>query len=352
MLALIKQFVGGMFSKDLGIDLGTCNTVVYVRGEGIVFQEPSVVAVRKDSNEIIMNGRAVGKVAKQMLGKTSDKIVIVRPLKNGVVTDFDVTSSMIQYFIKKVHPHSFGVMPRVVIAVPSGITKIEKKAVVNAAEAAGARRVFLIDEPMASAIGAGLPILESVASMIVDIGGGTTEIAIISCGVVNGSKSIKVAGDALDQAIMEFLKDVYNIQIGPQTAEKIKIQIGTVWEIEHREMIVRGRDVLTGMPREITLSSEDVCEALKKPLSEIITGIKSVIDNALPEITADLMEQGITISGGGALMRGIKEAVHNEIKIPVKIAQEPLHCVAKGTGTIIEDLDKFKVTLESEEDVN
>lgn len=351
MLALVKQFVGGIFSKDLGIDLGTCNTLVYVRGQGIVIVEPSVVAVRRDTNEIIMGGQAVGNVAKQMLGKTSEKITIVRPLKDGVVTDFNVTSAMIQYFIRKAHPSSYGVMPRVVIAVPSGITSIEKKAVVNAAEAAGARRVFLIDEPMASAIGASLPILDSVASMIVDIGGGTTEIAILSCGVINGCKSLKIAGDEMDESIVEHLKSNYNLLVGPQTAERIKIQIGSVWETEHKEMLVRGRDYLTGMPREIVITSEEIRTAMTKPLKEIIAGIKSVIDSALPEIAADLMEQGITVSGGGALIRGIDKAINSEIRIPVRIADNPLRCVAKGTGIIIEELDKYKVTLESDEDV-
>lgn len=352
MLALVKQFVGSLFSKDLGIDLGTCNTVVYVRGEGIVISEPSVVAVNKSTGRVAMDGMAVGNVAKSMIGKTDDKVIAVRPMQHGVVTDFDVTSAMISYFIRRVHSNRFGVMPRVVVAVPSGISKVEKRAVVMATERAGARRVFLIDEPIAAAIGSGLPILDPVGSMIVDIGGGTTEIAIISCGIVNNSMSVRTAGDEFDASIINFLKMKHGLLIGQQTAERIKVQLGSAVPLEQeKQMNVRGLDMGTRLPREVTISSREVREALRAPLSTIIAGIKSVLDRALPELAADLMETGITLAGGGSLLRGIDKAIMREIDVPVKIATDPMTAVARGTGAIIENLDKFKVTLESDEDI-
>lgn len=352
MLALIKQFVGGIFSKDLGIDLGTCNTVVYARGEGIVVSEPSVVAINKTTGQVAMDGLAVGNVAKDMIGKTVEKVVAIRPMKHGVVTDFDVTSAMIHYFIRRVHKHKFGVMPRLVIAVPYGISKVEKRAVVNAAELAGARRVFLIEEPVAAAIGAGLPILDPIGSMIVDIGGGTTEIAVISCGIINGAKSVRVGGDELDDAIINFVKARYGLIIGSQTAERLKIEIGSLVPTdEEPTRAIRGLDMSTRMPREITISSREVRQALRPPIDKIIAGIKEVLDRSLPEIAADLIQQGITLAGGGSLIRGIDKVMHRAINIPVRIAENPLHCVARGTGAIIENLDRFKVTLESDEDI-
>jgi rod shape-determining protein MreB len=353
MLAFMKQFVGSLFSKDLGIDLGTCNTLVYVRGQGIVLKEPSVVAVNKISNKVAMEGMAVGEVAKEMIGKTMEKVVAIRPMKDGVVTDFDVTSDMINYFIRKVHRHNFGVMPRVVVAVPSGITKVEKRAVVAAAERAGARRVFLIEEPVAAAIGAGLPILDPIGSMIVDIGGGTAEIAILSCGIINGAKSVRMAGDEFDKAIIGHIKGKYGLLVGEQTAERIKIEIGSVMPLEEeKHLMVRGLDMSTRMPREVTISSKEVRAALLGPVSLIILGIREVLDRTLPEIAADLMSTGITLAGGGSQLRGIDRLIAREINIPVRTAEDPMTCVARGTGAIIENLDKFKVTLESDEDIN
>jgi rod shape-determining protein MreB len=353
MLAFMKQFVGSIFSKDLGIDLGTCNTLVYVRGKGIVLSEPSVVAVNKLTNKVAMDGAAVGVVAKEMIGKTMEKVVAIRPMKDGVVTDFDVTSDMINYFIKKVHSHTFGVMPRVVIAVPSGITKVEKRAVVAAAERAGARRVFLIEEPVAAAIGAGLPILDPIGSMIVDIGGGTAEIAILSCGIINGSKSVRMAGDEFDKAIIAHIKGKYGLMIGEQTAERIKVEIGSVMPLQEEQgMTVRGLDVGTRMPREVSINSKEVRVALMGPVSQIIGGIREVLDRTLPEIAADLLSTGITLAGGGSQLRGIDRLIGKEINIPVKVAEDPMTCVARGTGAIIENLDRFKVTLESDEDIN
>lgn len=352
MLALVKQFVGSMFSKDLGIDLGTCNTVVYVKGQGIVLSEPTVVAIKKSSGRVALNGQAVGLVAKEMIGRTQDKLQTIRPLKDGVVTDFDVTGSMISYFIKKAHGFQFGIMPRVVIAVPSGITKVEKRAVVNAAEHAGARRVFIVEEPLAAAIGARLPILDNVGSMICDIGGGTTEIAIIACGNIQVCKSLKIGGDEMDESIVSFIKERHNLMIGDQTAERIKLKIGSASPLEPElSMIVRGRDLSSGMPREINLLSQEVREALSTPVSMVIGAIREVLDKAQPEIAADLVEKGLVICGGGSLIRGLDKAINEAIKIPVARAEDPLTCVARGTGVVIENLDKFKVTLESDEDV-
>lgn len=353
MLALIKQFVGGIFSKDLGIDLGTCNTAVYTRGEGIVVQEPSVVAINKTTNRVAMDGQAVGNVAKEMIGKTVEKVVAIRPMKDGVVTDFDVTSAMIQYFIRRVHRNRFGVMPRLVIAVPYGISKVEKRAVVNAAELAGARRVFLIEEPIAAAIGAGLPILDPVGSMMIDIGGGTTEIAVISCGIINGAKSLRVGGDEMDEAIMHHVKAKHGLLIGHQTAENLKRDLGCALSMgkEQETRLVRGMDMGTRMPREIKITSREIRTALQPPLSRMVDGIKEVLDRTLPEIAADLMQQGITLAGGGALVKGVDQMIAKAIKIPVRIAEDPMDCVAKGTGAIIENLDRFKVTLESDEDI-
>lgn len=352
MLAFIKQFVGGMLSKDIGIDLGTCNTVVYVRGEGIILNEPTVVALNRETNKVALNGEAVGKVAKDMLGKTSGKVVAVRPMKDGVVTDFDVTAAMVSYFIRKAQRARFGAMPRVVIAVPKGITKVEKRAVVNAAEKAGARRVFLIDEPLAAAIGAGLPILEPIGTMIVDIGGGTAEIAIIACGEVNSYRSIRIAGDEFSEAIAAYLKTKYGLVIGELTSERLKIEIGSVMPLpEEQKTIVRGLDFSTRTPRELTIGSEEIRQALLGPAMEIIRGIREVIDKTMPEIAADLMQTGITLAGGSSLLRGLDALIQREINIPVRRAEDPISCVARGTGMIIENLDKFKDTLESDEDI-
>jgi rod shape-determining protein MreB len=351
MLGLLKR-VCGMFSKDMGIDLGTCNTLVYVKGEGIVLSEPSVVAVRKGTNKVLLDGKAVGNVAKEMLGKTPGNIVAVRPMRNGVIADFDVTESMISYFIQKVHNRKFGIMPRVVIAVPSGITAVEKRAVINSAERAGARQVFIIEEPMAAGIGSGLPMLDPIGNMIVDIGGGTTEVAVLSMGGIVSSQSIRIAGDEFDESIMQHMRRSYNLQIGEQSAERIKIGIGSMYPLEQEmTMDVAGKDVMAACPRKVTVTSEEIREAMREPIEAIIRAIKDCLETTPPEIAADLCERGIVMCGGNSQLRNIDKAIRKEIDVPVRIAEDPLTCVARGTGLVIENLDKFKDALESDDDV-
>jgi rod shape-determining protein MreB len=351
MWGIVKRCFG-FFSKDMGIDLGTCNTLVYVRGEGIVLSEPSVVAVRKGTNKVLLDGKAVGATAKEMIGKTPGNIVAVRPMRNGVIADFDVTEALISYFIQKVHNRKFGIMPRVVIAVPSGITGVEKRAVINSAERAGARQVFVVEEPMAAGIGSGLPMLDPIGNMIVDIGGGTAEIAVLSLGGIVASRSVRVAGDEFDDSIIQHLRRAYNLQIGEQTAERIKIDVGSLYPLEQElTMEVSGRDVMAMMPRKVTITSEEIREAMKEPFDAIIQAIKSTLEETPPELAADLTERGITLAGGGSLIRGIDRAIRKEIDVPVRIAEDPLTCVARGTGLVIENLDKFKDALESDEDL-
>ncbi|HYF53827.1 MAG TPA: rod shape-determining protein [Salinarimonas sp.] len=342
----------GFFSKDMGIDLGTCNTLVYVRGEGIVLSEPSVVAVKKGTNKVLLDGKAVGSTAKEMIGKCPGNIVAVRPMRNGVIADFDVTEALISYFIQKVHGRKFGIMPRVVIAVPSGITGVEKRAVINSAERAGARQVFIVEEPMAAGIGAGLPMLDPIGNMIVDIGGGTAEIAVLSLGGIVASRSVRVAGDKFDEAIIQHLRRAYNLHIGEQTAEKIKIEVGSLYPLEQELTLeVSGRDVMAMMPRRVTVTSEEIREAMKEPFDAVIAAIKETLEETPPELAADLTERGITLAGGGSLIRGIDRAIRKEIDVPVRVAEDPLTCVARGTGLVIENLDKFKEALESDEDL-
>jgi len=343
----------GVFSKDMGMDLGTCNTLVYVRGEGIVLSEPSVVAVRKGTNKVLLDGKAVGATAKEMIGKTPGNIVAIRPMRNGVIADFDITEALIGYFIQKVHNRKYGIRPRIVIAVPSGITGVEKRAVINSAERAGARQVFVVEEPMAAGIGAGLPMLDPIGNMIVDIGGGTTEVAVLSLGGIVASRSVRVAGDEFDEAIMQHLRRAYNLQIGEQTAERIKIDVGSLYPLEQELTLeVSGRDVMAMMPRKVTITSEEIREAMKEPFEAIIHSIKETLEETPPELAADLTERGITMAGGGSLIRGIDRAIRKEIDVPVRIAEDPLTCVARGTGLVIENLDKFKDALESDADIN
>jgi rod shape-determining protein MreB len=352
MWGIIKRCFG-VFSKDMGMDLGTCNTLVYVRGEGIVLSEPSVVAVRKGTNKVLLDGKAVGATAKEMIGKTPGNIVAIRPMRNGVIADFDITEALIAYFIQKVHNRKFGIMPRIVIAVPSGITGVEKRAVINSAERAGARQVFVVEEPMAAGIGAGLPMLDPIGNMIVDIGGGTTEVAVLSLGGIVAARSVRVAGDEFDEAIMQHLRRAYNLQIGEQTAERIKIDVGSLYPLEQELTLeVSGRDVMAMMPRKVTITSEEIREAMKEPFDAIIHAIKETLEETPPELAADLTERGITMAGGGSLIRGIDRAIRKEIDVPVRIAEDPLTCVARGTGLVIENLDKFKDALESDEDIN
>ena len=352
MWGILKRCFG-VFSKDMGMDLGTCNTLVYVRGEGIVLSEPSVVAVRKGTNKVLLDGKAVGATAKEMIGKTPGNIVAIRPMRNGVIADFDITEALIAYFIQKVHSRKFGIMPRIVIAVPSGITGVEKRAVINSAERAGARQVFVVEEPMAAGIGAGLPMLDPIGNMIVDIGGGTTEVAVLSLGGIVACRSVRVAGDEFDNAIMQHMRRAYNLQVGEQTAEKIKIEVGSLYPLEQELTLeVSGRDVMAMMPRKVTITSEEIREAMKEPFDAIIHAIKECLEETPPELAADLTERGITMAGGGSLIRGIDSAIRKEIDVPVRLSEDPLTCVARGTGLVIENLDKFKDALESDEDIN
>jgi len=342
----------GLFSEDMGIDLGTANTLVCVQGKGIVLAEPSVVAVKKGTNEILMNGEAVGDKAKAMIGKTPSTIEAVRPLKDGVIADFDITEAMLRYFIRKVHLRNFLVKPRLVIAIPSGITAVEKRAVISSAERAGAREVYLIEEPKAAGIGCNLPIQEPVANMIVDVGGGTTEVAIISLGGVVTSCSIRVAGDEMDEAIIQHMKRAYNLMIGERTAEQIKIQIGSAYPLEKEmTMEVRGRDLIAGLPRATVVSSEEIREAMSEPVQAILDAIKSTLENTQPELAADLMDRGINLCGGGVLLRGLEKVIAKETGLPVHVADDPITAVARGTGIVLDQLDQLRGVLESADDV-
>ncbi len=343
----------GLFSLDMGIDLGTCNTLVAVRGEGIVLNEPSVVAVRKGTNEVLdtAEGKAVGLAAKAMLGRTPGSITAIRPLKDGVIADFEITQAMLGYFIKKVHGNRGIAHPRVVIAVPSGITAVEKRAVLNSAERAGARRVYLVDEPKAAGIGAGLPIHEPRASMIVDIGGGTTEVAVLSLSDIAACTSLRVAGDDMDEAIMNYMRRTYNLMIGPQTAENIKIQIGSASALDEEvKMEVKGRDMISGLPRRAVITSDEVREALKEPVGQIIEGVLHTLEQLEPELAADLVDNGICMAGGGALLRGLDVVLAKASGLEVRVADDPLTCVARGTSEWLENLDEWVTAMDSDED--
>lgn len=331
----------GLFSNDMGIDLGTANTLVYVKGQGIVLREPSVVAIDKDRNSVL----AIGAEAKRMLGKTPGHIVAVRPLRNGVIADFDITERMIRYFIKRVHNRRSLLHPRIVIGVPSGITEVEKRAVRESAEQAGAREVYLIEEPMAAAIGADLPIHEPKGHMIVDIGGGTTEVAVISLGGMVVSKSLDIAGDELDEAIMQYFRRKYNLLIGETTAEEVKIRVGSVFPLpDEQSMDVRGRDQVTGLPKTITVTSEEIRQALTESIKLILEVIRQVLEETPAELAADLVETGIVLAGGGALLRGLPELFSQETELPVIMAVDPLTCVVLGTGKYLEELDRVRRT--------
>jgi len=343
----------GLVSMDMGIDLGTCNTLVCVRGQGIVLNEPSVVAVKKGTNRVLKNGNAVGLMAKEMLGKTPGSISAIRPMKDGVIADFDITEAMLGYFIRKANSRRplIGLRPRVVIAVPSGITAVEKRAVLNSAERAGARRVYLVEEPMACAIGAGLPITEPTASMIVDIGGGTTEVAIMSLADISVCESIRVAGDDMDESIAAYMKRVYNLMIGEQTAERVKLDIGSAASLdEERSIEVRGRDMISGLPRKTMISSEEVREALKEPVGAIIDCVTRTLEKTEPELAADLVDNGVVLAGGGSLLRKIDDVLANATGLDVRVAEDALTCVARGTAVYLENLEVWKDTMESDEE--
>ncbi|MGB9668280.1 MAG: rod shape-determining protein [Thermosulfidibacteraceae bacterium] len=334
----------GLFSKDLAIDLGTANTVVYVRGKGIVVCEPSVVAVDKNRNKVV----AVGDEAKRMMGKTPDHIDVIRPLRDGVITNFEVTEAMLSYFIKKVHNRKTFVRPRVVIAVPSGITQVEKRAVIDSAMGAGVREVYLIEQPMAAAIGAGLPVEDPTGSMVVDIGGGTTEIAVITLSGIAYSYSLRVGGDEIDEAIAQYIKQKYGLIIGLPTAERIKIEMGSAHPSTDRdgEIEVKGRDAAEGIPKKIKITSKDVREAMMEPIMEIVKTVKLSLENVAPELSADLVERGITLTGGGALIPGLDVLISEYTKLPAWAAEDPLFCVVKGAGKILEELDLLsRVTI-------
>lgn len=332
-----------LFTKDMGIDLGTANTLVNLKSKGIVVREPSVVAVQADTYKVL----AVGSEAKNMIGRTPGNIIAIRPLKDGVIADFDITSQMLKYFIEKACPNrSMFSAPRVVIGVPSGVTAVEKRAVIDAALGAGAKDAFLIEEPMAAAIGAGLPVSEPTGSMVVDIGGGTTEIAVISLGGIVTSKSIRVGGDEMDEAIQTFIRKEYSLMVGERTAEQIKMLIGAACNANKDDsMEITGRNLLTGLPKTMIIKSEEIQEALKEPVNAIVEGIKLTLEKTPPELAADIMMQGIMLTGGGALLKGMDSLINKETGMPVKIADEPLDCVAIGTGRTLENYDVLKNVL-------
>jgi rod shape-determining protein MreB len=331
----VFDFLSGFGGRDMAVDLGTANTLVYVRGRGIVLSEPSVVAIDQRSGDV----HAVGIEAKRMLGRTPGTISAIRPLKDGVIADFDVTEQMLRHFIQKVHQNRWA-HPRVVVCVPSGVTGVEKRAVEEATQSAGARQAFLIEEPMAAAIGAGLPVSEPTGNMIVDIGGGTTEVAVISLGGIVVSQSIRVGGDELDEAIVNYVKREYKLLIGTQTAEEVKLEIGSAAPMrEEAQCEIRGRDLVTGLPKTVVLSSQEVRLALDEPLQQIMDAIKSTLDKTPPELASDIMDRGIVLAGGGALLHRLDERVRHETEMPVHIAESPLTCVAVGSGRSLEEFE-------------
>lgn len=340
---MIKGILG-KFSRDMGIDLGTVNTLVYVRDKGIVINEPSVVAINLRNDQIL----AVGEEARKMVGRTPSHIVAVKPLVDGVISDFEVTEKMLKYFIDKVHRESFTLLPRprVVIGIPLGVTEVERKAVEDASLHAGAREVFLIEEPMAAAIGARLPIQDASGNIVVDIGGGTAEIAVISLGGVVTWKSLRIAGDELDKNIIQYAREHFNLLLGERTAEEIKVKIGSaIEESEPRETKMRGRDLISGLPKEVIINSQQVKEATARSLRLIIENIKATIENTPPELVADIYGKGIMLTGGGSLLRGLDKLIARETQIPVHVADDPLTAVVRGTGIVLEELDNLKNVL-------
>lgn len=344
MLNRLRQWL----CPDLAIDLGTANTLVAIQGQGITLNEPSVVAVHNGSRKVLGKGAAVGKLARQMLGRTPDSITAVRPLKGGVIADFELCEAMLRYFIQKASRRSTFLRPRVVIAVPGGITPVEKRAVFNSAERAGAGKIYLLEESKAAGIGAGLPIAEPLASMVCDIGGGTTEIAIMSLADIVVSRSIKVAGDDFDQAIVGYLKKHFSLRIGDQTAENLKIEIGSAFPLEQElSAEVSGLDTISGIPRKSVVTSEEIREALAEPLEIVISGMKSAIENCHPELVSDLADQGVVLTGGGALVRGLDKLLSEQLGIPVRLADDPLTTVVRGSAICLEHLSIWRDSLES-----
>ena len=327
------------FSKDMGIDLGTANTLVSMRGKGIVLREPSVVAIQRDTGEIL----TVGEEAKKMLGRTPGNIVAIRPLKDGVIADFDTTQAMLKYFIQKATGGFSFFRPRVVVGVPSGVTEVERRAVIDATIQAGAREAYLIEEPMAAAIGAGLPVHDPTGNMVVDIGGGTTEVAVISLGGIVSSRSIRIGGDELDEAIIQYMKRTYNLLIGERTAESVKMTIGSAMPSpEEESMDIRGRDLVTGLPKTLPVSVREIELALSEPVSAIVDAVKVTLEKTPPELSADIMDRGIVMTGGGSQLRRLDKLLTKETGMPVIVAEDALDCVAKGTGIVAEDLETMK----------
>ncbi len=333
------RFLTKYFTRDIGIDLGTANTLVFVKGKGIVLREPSVVAIRRDTGTIL----AVGEEAKKMIGRTPGNIVAIRPMRDGVIADFDVTQTMLRHFIAKAYRRKTLFYPQVVVCVPSGVTEVEKRAVLDATKQAGAREAFLIEEPMAAAIGAGLPVEEPTGSMIVDIGGGTTEVAIISLGGIVTSKSIRIGGDEMDEGIVQYIKRTYNLMIGERTAEEIKIEIGTAFfASEDKSMDVRGRDLVTGLPKTQPITAKEIEKALEDPVYQILDAIKITLEKTPPELAADIMDKGIVMTGGGSLLKGLDKLVAQETGMPVYLAEDPLDCVAIGSGKALAEIELLR----------
>ena len=330
----------GGLSHDMGIDLGTANTLVHIKGKGIVLREPSVVAIKSDTGDVL----AVGDEAKRMIGRTPGSIVAIRPMKDGVIADFDVTQAMLKYFIRKAMNTKSFVRPRVVVGVPSGVTEVEKRAVIDAAQQAGAREAYLIEEPMAAAIGAGLPVEEATGSMVVDIGGGTTEIAVISLGGIVTSCSIRIGGDEMDSSIIQYIKREYNLLMGERTAEEIKINIGTaiVNTNQDKTMDIRGRDLVSGLPKTVRIKSSEICEALSEPVHKIVDAVKGTLEKTPPELAADVMDHGIMMTGGGSLLNSLDKLLSHETGMPVLVSEDALSCVGEGTGRSLENIELLK----------
>lgn len=333
---------GNLFSKDMGIDLGTANTLVYLKGKGIILREPSVVAIQRDTSSVL----AVGDEAKQMIGRTPGNIVAIRPMKDGVIADFDITERMLRYFINKAVKKGVLFHPRVVVSIPSGVTEVEKRAVIDATLQAGAREAYLIEEPMAAAIGAGLPVHEPMGNMVVDIGGGTTEVAVISLGGIVTSRSVRVAGDELDESIVQYVKRTYNLMIGERTAEQIKMEIGSAYpQDQETTMDIRGRDLITGLPKTVNISDKEILTAISEPVASIVEAVKVTLERTPPELSADIMDRGIILAGGGSLLKGLDKLLKEETGMPVYLAEEPLNCVATGTGKVLEEINTLKRVL-------
>ncbi|MDP3764237.1 MAG: rod shape-determining protein [bacterium] len=344
---LLNKFFGH-FAKDIGVDLGTVNTLIYVKDRGIVVNEPSLVAVNKKTGQVL----AIGREAQKMLGRTPNHIVAIKPLANGVISDFEVTEQMLKHFFQKVHGESFYMVPRprVVIGIPSGVTEVEKRAVEEAARNAGAREVMLIEEPVAAALGARLPVQEALGNMIVDIGGGTTEVAVISLGGLVAGRSLRIAGEKLNEDIIQLARDDHNLLLGPRSAEEVKIAVGSVIDLSEKlETTMRGRDLITGLPKEVIITSKDVKKAILPSVKTIVDMVREIVEKTPPELLGDIMKRGIVLAGGGSLLRGIDELINKETGIAVKVADDPLTAVARGTGIVLEDTEKYRELLVSKD---